>query len=49
MKGKTLLGIVSAFDIARAVSLKGTANGEALKLHIRKGKASPWISNDITP
>jgi CBS domain-containing protein len=49
MKGKTLLGIVSAFDIARAVSLKGTANGEALKLHIREGKASPWISNDITP
>ena len=48
MNGESLVGIVSAFDVARTVSDKGTAEDTAVKVRICKGNPSPWISDDLS-
>ena len=48
MKGESLVGIVSAFDVARTVSDKGTAEDTAVKARICKGEPSAWISDDLS-
>lgn len=45
MEGKTLVGIVSALDIARAVSNRGTSDDAGLKLRLCHGEPPVWITN----
>ena len=45
MEGKTLVGIVSALDIARAVSDRGTSSDDdALKIRLCRGEPPVWIT-----
>lgn len=45
MEGKTLVGIVSAMDIARAVSEKRTSGGDGIGLKVCDGDPPPWITS----
>lgn len=46
MEGKSLVGIVSALDIARAVSDRGTSSEDAaLKFRLCRGEPPLWITN----
>ena len=45
MKHKTLVGILSAFDIVRAVSDRGTADDAAIKVTVHKGEPCVWTSS----
>ena len=48
MQGRSLVGIVSAFDVARAVSRKGTADDSPITFHIPHGKPSAWLTDNMT-
>lgn len=45
MKHKSLVGILSAFDVVRTVSDKGTADDAAVKLTVHKGEQCVWTGN----
>lgn len=45
MEGKTLVGIISSLDIARAVSEKGLAGATGIKPEVAPPAQSPWITS----
>lgn len=45
MKHKSLVGILSAFDVVRAVSYKGTADDAAIMVTVYKGEPCVWTSD----
>jgi CBS domain-containing protein len=48
MQGRSLVGIISAFDVARAVSRKGTADDAPITFHIPHAKRSAWLTDNMT-